>query len=97
LKRYLAARRVKIPILNDQQIKARERLARTSRAPPNEQPECVVGGVSVAETQLTVQTLMPFQIEGFQWLTYKHLKRESCILADDMGLGKTWVGLLPRH
>lgn len=49
LKRYLAARRVKIPILNDQQIKARERLARTSRAPPNEQPECVVGGVSVAK------------------------------------------------
>ncbi|KAL1408199.1 hypothetical protein Q8F55_005004 [Vanrija albida] len=78
LKRYLAARRVKIPILNDQQIKARERLARTIGAPPNEQPECVVGG-----------TLMPFQIEGFQWLTYKHLKRESCILADDMGLGKT--------
>ncbi|WOO77567.1 Chromodomain-helicase-DNA-binding protein 4 [Vanrija pseudolonga] len=78
LKRYLAARRVKIPVLNDKQIKARERLARTSRAPPNEQPECVVGG-----------TLMPFQIEGFQWLTYKHLKRESCILADDMGLGKT--------
>lgn len=29
------------------------------------------------------------QMEGFQWLLYKHFKRESCILADDMGLGKT--------
>lgn len=32
---------------------------------------------------------MPFQVEGFQWLLYKHFKREGCILADDMGLGKT--------
>ena len=30
-------------------------------------------------------------MEGFQWLLYKHFKRESCILADDMGLGKTCV------
>lgn len=48
--------------------------------PPQEQPECIAGG-----------TLMPFQMEGFQWLLYKYFKRESCILADDMGLGKTYV------
>jgi SNF2 family DNA or RNA helicase len=33
--------------------------------------------------------LMSRQIQGFQWLIYKHFERQSCILADDMGLGKT--------
>ncbi|KAL0255804.1 hypothetical protein I308_100613 [Cryptococcus tetragattii IND107] len=84
--KYLAARRITIPVLTAAQIRARDdnddddvvAAARGRFVPPQEQPECIVGG-----------TLMPFQMEGFQWLLYKYFKRESCILADDMGLGKT--------
>lgn len=86
--KYLAARRITIPVLTAAQIRARDdnddddvvAAARGRFVPPQEQPECIVGG-----------TLMPFQMEGFQWLLYKYFKRESCILADDMGLGKTQV------
>ncbi|KIR36110.1 pol II transcription elongation factor [Cryptococcus deuterogattii MMRL2647] len=84
--KYLAARRITIPVLTPAQIRARDNnddddvvaAARGRFVPPQEQPECIAGG-----------TLMPFQMEGFQWLLYKYFKRESCILADDMGLGKT--------
>ncbi|ADV21994.1 pol II transcription elongation factor [Cryptococcus gattii E566] len=84
--KYLAARRITIPVLTPTQIRARDNntdddvvaAARGRFVPPQEQPECIAGG-----------TLMPFQMEGFQWLLYKYFKRESCILADDMGLGKT--------
>lgn len=78
LKRYLFGRTVKIPILSQQAARQRDREAEQYSDPPTEQPSCVVGG-----------ELMPFQVEGFQWLVYKYFKRESCILADDMGLGKT--------
>ncbi|EIW67468.1 hypothetical protein TREMEDRAFT_40234, partial [Tremella mesenterica DSM 1558] len=78
LKNFLAARLVEVPILSTAECKAREVKAARYSEPPDRQPDCVVGG-----------TLMPFQMEGFQWLLYKHFKRESCILADDMGLGKT--------
>ena len=38
--------------------------------------------------ELTV-TLRPYQVEGYQFLTYLTLNRFGGILADDMGLGKT--------
>ncbi|WVR06458.1 hypothetical protein IAU60_003489 [Kwoniella sp. DSM 27419] len=78
LARFLQARRVDIPVLSPAQARERDLNAEKAYVPPKEQPDCVVGG-----------TLMPFQMEGFQWLLYKHFRRESCILADDMGLGKT--------
>ncbi|KAL7423006.1 hypothetical protein Q5752_002304 [Cryptotrichosporon argae] len=78
LSRYLRARRIQVPVLNAAQARERDRAAEQMGKPPKEQPDCIVGGA-----------LMPFQLEGFQWLLYKHFKRESCILADDMGLGKT--------
>ncbi|WWC62726.1 uncharacterized protein I303_105323 [Kwoniella dejecticola CBS 10117] len=78
LKRYLRARRVDIPVLTARQCRLRDEGAEQAYVPPAQQPDCIVGG-----------TLMPFQMEGFQWLLYKHFRRESCILADDMGLGKT--------
>jgi hypothetical protein len=80
LSRLLAARRVRIPILNSRQVAVREDRAAelAEEEPPSERPDCVSGG-----------DLMSFQIEGFQWLLYKHWSREGCILADDMGLGKT--------
>lgn len=34
-------------------------------------------------------TLRPYQVEGFQWLSFLYEQRLSGILADDMGLGKT--------
>ncbi|ORY30527.1 SNF2 family N-terminal domain-domain-containing protein [Naematelia encephala] len=78
LGRFLKARHVDIPVLSAAQAKKRDKDAEGAYQPPDEQPDCVVGG-----------KLMPFQLEGLQWLLYKHFKRESCILADDMGLGKT--------
>ncbi|CAK9780669.1 hypothetical protein CC85DRAFT_293493 [Cutaneotrichosporon oleaginosum] len=78
LGRHLDARLVTVPILTQKECAERERFAENFGDPPAEQPDCVVGG-----------TLMPFQVEGFQWLLYKHFRREGCILADDMGLGKT--------
>ena len=34
-------------------------------------------------------TLRPYQVEGFQWLSFLYEHRMGGILADDMGLGKT--------
>lgn len=78
LSKYLAARHITIPVLTPAQIRARDNDPARGFVPPQEQPDCIAGG-----------NLMPFQMEGFQWLLYKYFKRESCILADDMGLGKT--------
>lgn len=78
LQRYLAGRQVKIPILSQTAARQRDEEARLMKDPPEGQPDCVRGG-----------KLMPFQIEGLQWLIYKYYHRQSCILADDMGLGKT--------
>ncbi|BEJ14072.1 hypothetical protein CspHIS471_0312460 [Cutaneotrichosporon sp. HIS471] len=78
LGRYLDARLVTVPVLTRAQCEERDEMAENFGDPPAEQPDCVVGG-----------SLMPFQVEGFQWLLYKHFRREGCILADDMGLGKT--------
>ncbi|PIL31731.1 hypothetical protein GSI_06435 [Ganoderma sinense ZZ0214-1] len=33
--------------------------------------------------------LMPFQVDGVNWLCHNWNKAQSCILADEMGLGKT--------
>ncbi|WVQ73256.1 hypothetical protein IAR50_002824 [Cryptococcus sp. DSM 104548] len=78
LRQFLHARHIKIPVLTPAQAQARDAKAAKGFVPPQEQPACIAGG-----------NLMPFQMEGLQWLLYKHFKRESCILADDMGLGKT--------
>ncbi|KAK9459347.1 P-loop containing nucleoside triphosphate hydrolase protein [Lipomyces oligophaga] len=42
------------------------------------QPSYLVGG-----------ELLPYQMEGLNWLFYKWVTLHPCILADDMGLGKT--------
>ncbi|WVN90608.1 uncharacterized protein L203_105849 [Cryptococcus depauperatus CBS 7841] len=78
LTKFLKARHIRIPILTSAQIKRQDEKGVKGFVPPQQQPDCIVGG-----------SLMSFQLEGFQWLLYKFFKRESCILADDMGLGKT--------
>ncbi|EPX74321.1 SHREC complex subunit Mit1 [Schizosaccharomyces octosporus yFS286] len=43
-----------------------------------EQPSYISGG-----------KLMPYQIQGVNWLYFQWIQRQHCILADEMGLGKT--------
>lgn len=42
------------------------------------QPSTMIGG-----------NLMPYQLEGLNWLYYQWFKEQNAILADEMGLGKT--------
>ncbi|KAJ4485941.1 SNF2 family DNA-dependent ATPase [Lentinula aciculospora] len=46
--------------------------------------------------------LMPFQVEGFNWLCSNWWNKQTCILADEMGLGKTvqitsFIGYIMKH
>ncbi|WBW70805.1 SHREC complex ATP-dependent chromatin remodeller Mit1 [Schizosaccharomyces osmophilus] len=43
-----------------------------------EQPSYIFGG-----------KLMPYQLQGVNWLYFHWVQRQHCILADEMGLGKT--------
>jgi chromodomain-helicase-DNA-binding protein 4 len=38
---------------------------------------------------LTGGQMMPYQMEGLNWLLYKFHQKKNVILADEMGLGKT--------
>lgn len=49
-----------------------------SRLELKSQPKELVGG-----------DLMPYQLEGLNWLYFKYYSRHPAILADEMGLGKT--------
>ena len=42
------------------------------------QPLCLTGG-----------QIMPYQMEGLNWLLYNFYRKKNVILADEMGLGKT--------
>ena len=44
----------------------------------SKQPETLTGG-----------ELMPYQLEGLNWIYYQWFKQNNAILADEMGLGKT--------
>jgi hypothetical protein len=46
LTRYLRARQVHIPILDEAQRKKRDSCVNKAYHPPEKQPDCVVGGVS---------------------------------------------------
>jgi hypothetical protein len=50
LKRYLRARKVEIPILSAAQVQNRDRRLAKIPQPPQEQPECIKGGVSAANS-----------------------------------------------
>lgn len=58
-----------------------------SRAPHKKNPHQIIPSCPVP-TGLQA-TLRPYQIEGFQWLSFLYEHRLGGILADDMGLGKT--------
>lgn len=58
-----------------------------SRAPHKKNPRQIIPSCPVP-TGLQA-TLRPYQMEGFQWLSFLYEHRLGGILADDMGLGKT--------
>lgn len=69
---------------SDKDIQDSPALQKTSRKKTSRQiiPSCPV------PTGLQA-TLRPYQVEGFQWLSFLYEQRLGGILADDMGLGKT--------
>ena len=69
---------------SDKDIQDSPALQNTSRKKTSRQiiPSCPV------PTGLQA-TLRPYQVEGFQWLSFLYEQRLGGILADDMGLGKT--------
>ena len=52
LERYLKARRVRIPILDDKAQEKRDDCVNRRYQPPDRQPDCVVGGVSNVEAAI---------------------------------------------
>lgn len=69
---------------SDKDIQDSPALQKTSRKKTSRQiiPSCPVPiGLQA--------TLRPYQVEGFQWLSFLYEQRLGGILADDMGLGKT--------
>lgn len=69
---------MRIPILSPKQLNELDRVRTQKFQPIASQPEYISGG-----------KLMPFQLEGVNFLFFQWWKRTGCILADEMGLGKT--------
>lgn len=67
--------------------KASDKGTQDSRAPHKKNPRQIIPSCPVP-TGLQA-TLRPYQVEGFQWLSFLYEHRLGGILADDMGLGKT--------
>lgn len=66
--------------------KALDKGAQGSPAPQKTSRQVIVQRPVPAGLQAT---LRPYQVEGFQWLSFLYEQRLGGILADDMGLGKT--------
>ena len=82
MQRFIKARNVQVSLLSSKEIKAYEKLpadmfrrkyAFTHDSPPQ------LG-------QSDQYKLMPFQIDGVNWLCNNWWNRQHCILADEMGL-----------
>ncbi|KAM0751888.1 hypothetical protein T439DRAFT_325084 [Meredithblackwellia eburnea MCA 4105] len=79
--RFLVANEpnMRIPVLNSKQLADLDKPRNEKRFKEmTEQPDYIAGG-----------KLMPFQLDGVNFLTFKWWCRKGCILADEMGLGKT--------
>ena len=66
--------------------KALDKGAQDSPAPQKTSRQVIAQRPVPADLQAT---LRPYQVEGFQWLSFLYEQRLGGILADDMGLGKT--------
>lgn len=83
--RFLAARDVVVPVLSrdDQKTfdaRPKNGFMRNYRFTPENQPDL---------GQAPGLKLMPFQVDGVNWLCNNWWNLQHCILADEMGLGKT--------
>ncbi|KAL1739193.1 P-loop containing nucleoside triphosphate hydrolase protein, partial [Schizophyllum fasciatum] len=94
LERNLIARTVKVPRKMPQEVEERKKDGFTSHR--LKQPTDLKIGQDPA------LKLMPFQVDGFNWLCDNWWNHQPCILADEMGLGKTvqvssFVGNIVEH
>ncbi|KAF5323433.1 hypothetical protein D9611_005738 [Ephemerocybe angulata] len=84
-KRYLRARDVMVPIPDKKYVDAFE-----NRRPDDFRRKYALkdpAGLKLGQDPSL--KLMPFQVDGFNWLCNNWWNHQPCILADDMGLGKT--------
>ncbi|KAK0478320.1 SNF2 family DNA-dependent ATPase [Armillaria novae-zelandiae] len=85
LSRYITSRTVHVP-----KLKAHEITAYENR--PKDEYKRKYALVDAADLDLGQKPelkLMPFQVDGFNWLVDNWWNKQPCILADEMGLGKT--------
>ncbi|GJE85782.1 chromatin remodeling factor-like protein [Phanerochaete sordida] len=83
--RFLSARDVVVPVISkdDQRMfddRPKNGFMRNYKFTPDSQPEL---------GQAPSFKLMPFQVDGVNWLCNNWWNLQHCILADEMGLGKT--------
>ncbi|SJL05568.1 uncharacterized protein ARMOST_08931 [Armillaria ostoyae] len=85
LSRYINSRTVHVP-----KLKAHEITAYENR--PKDEYKRKYALMDAADLDLGQKPelkLMPFQVDGFNWLVDNWWNKQPCILADEMGLGKT--------
>ncbi|KAG7450689.1 uncharacterized protein BT62DRAFT_985010 [Guyanagaster necrorhizus] len=85
LSRYINSRTVQVPKLKAHEISAYENR-------PKDEYKRKYALLDAADLNLGQQPelkLMPFQVDGFNWLVDNWWNKQPCILADEMGLGKT--------
>ena len=76
LTRYLGARLVEVPVLSIAQAKQRDSAAKTMNQPPEEQPNCIVGGVSDS---------VPLRIESHQMAAADKFFAETHAFSSESG------------
>ncbi|KAK0208177.1 SNF2 family DNA-dependent ATPase [Desarmillaria ectypa] len=85
LSRYIKSRTVQVPKLKAHEISAYENR-------PKDEYKHKYALLDAADLDLGQKPelkLMPFQVDGFNWLVDNWWNKQPCILADEMGLGKT--------
>lgn len=77
---FLLGRKVFIPKLKDSELAFLDKpRPAKSFVPLEQQPDFIDGE----------KKLMDFQLEGLNWLRFKHWTKKNGVLSDEMGLGKT--------
>ncbi|KAI0030210.1 SNF2 family N-terminal domain-containing protein [Vararia minispora EC-137] len=89
---FLGAREITVPVLSPAQAAGRDgRKINEYRNKYSLTAKAAKLGLDVQPDlgQNPELKLMPFQVEGFDWLCNNWWNKQQCILADEMGLGKT--------
>ncbi|KAF8634457.1 hypothetical protein AX15_000900 [Amanita polypyramis BW_CC] len=83
--RYVASRNVRVPKYTQAELRQFEDRPKDI----SKNPLVLKNATDLKLGQNPELQLLPFQIEGFNWLCYNWWIHQPCILADEMGLGKT--------